>query len=53
MEVQTIEEDELKHTHVRLQQQFKGLPVYGGELILHAQDNQFTSLNGYHFKTPQ
>lgn len=53
LEVQTIEEDELKHTHVRLQQQFKGLPVYGGELILHAQDNQFTSLNGYHFKTPQ
>ena len=53
LDVTTIEEDELKHTHVRLQQHFKDLPVYGGELILHAQNNQFTTLNGYHFKTPE
>jgi bacillolysin len=53
LKVQTVEEDELKHTHVRLQQQFRGVDVYGGELIVHAQHNQFTSINGYHFKTPQ
>jgi Zn-dependent metalloprotease len=52
IEVGTIEEDELNHTHIRLQQTYKGLPVYGGEMILHAQDNTFTTLNGKHFKTP-
>ena len=52
LKVQTVEEDELKQTHIRLQQQYKGLEVYGGELILHAQNNQFTTLNGRHFKTP-
>lgn len=52
LEVTTIEEDELKQTHIRLQQQYKGIPVYGGELILHVENNQFTTLNGHHFKTP-
>ncbi|MEZ4903479.1 MAG: M4 family metallopeptidase [Spirosomataceae bacterium] len=52
LEVTTIEEDELQQTHIRLQQHFKGLPVYGGELILHIEQNQFTTLNGQHFKTP-
>ncbi len=52
IEVGTIEEDELNHTHIRLQQTYKGLPVYGGEMILHAQNNAFTTLNGKHFKTP-
>lgn len=50
--VTTIEEDELKQTHIRLQQQYKGVPIYGGELILHVENNQFTTLNGRHFKTP-
>jgi bacillolysin len=52
LEVMTIEEDELKQTHIRLQQRFKGVPVYGGELILHLENNQFTTLNGRNFKTP-
>ena len=52
LEVMTIEEDELKQTHIRLQQHFKGVPVYGGELILHLENNQFTTLNGRNFKTP-
>jgi bacillolysin len=52
IEVGTIEDDDLNHTHIRLQQTFKSLPVYGGEMILHAQDNSFTTLNGRFFKTP-
>ncbi|MFN8348866.1 MAG: M4 family metallopeptidase [Spirosomataceae bacterium] len=52
LEVTTIEEDELKQTHIRLQQHFKGVPVYGGELIVHLENNRFTALNGRHFKTP-
>ncbi len=52
LEITTIEEDELKHTHIRLQQQHKGVNVYGGELIVHLQNDQFTGLNGQHFKTP-
>ncbi len=52
-EVSDMTEDELQHTHIRLQQTYKGLPVYGGELILHEQNNTFTTLNGHHFKTPE
>lgn len=52
LEVITIEEDELKQTHIRLQQHLKGVPVYGGELMIHIENNQFTTLNGRHFKTP-
>ncbi|MDF7817738.1 M4 family metallopeptidase [Runella sp. MFBS21] len=52
LDITTIEEDELKQTHIRLQQHHQGVPVYGGELILHLQNNQFTSINGQHFKSP-
>jgi bacillolysin len=52
LEIGTIEDDELQMTHIRLQQTFKGLNVYGGEMILHTQNNEITTLNGRVFPTP-
>jgi len=51
-DITNIEQDALNHTHIRLQQTFKGVPVYGGEMILHGSDAELNTLNGHHFKTP-
>ena len=51
-EVLNIEQDELNQTHIKLQQTFKGINVYGGEIMLHGTDNEINTLNGRHFKTP-
>lgn len=39
-------------THVRLQQVFRGVPVYGGEMIAHAKNGAFDLLNGRYYPTP-
>lgn len=51
-EVVSVTEDELKHTHIRLQQYFGKLKVFGGELILHAKDNSIYLMNGRYYPTP-
>lgn len=38
--------------HVKLQQQYKGVPVFGAELIAHTQKGMFTSANGRYAPTP-
>ena len=45
--------DEQGNAHVRLQQVFQGVPVYGGEVIAHTQKGSFTMLNGRYYPTPQ
>lgn len=40
-------------THTRLYQYFKGLPVYGTEVIVHSRDGAITLFNGRYFATPQ
>lgn len=46
--------DEIETTHLRMQQSFKGIHVYGGEMILHKKDNEEVSLlNGHFYPTPQ
>ncbi|WP_439882160.1 M4 family metallopeptidase [Pontibacter sp. MBLB2868] len=52
-EVTSVSKDELGQTHVRLQQKYKGVPVYGAQLITHTQNNQISLLNGRHFSTPK
>jgi bacillolysin len=48
------QEDEIQTTHLRMQQMYKGVPVYGGEMILHKKDNEDVSLlNGHFYPTPQ
>ncbi len=45
--------DEQGNAHVRLQQVFQGVPVYGGEVIAHTQNGSFAMLNGRYYPTPQ
>jgi len=35
LKVERVSKDMLQKTHIRLRQQYKGVPVYGGELITH------------------
>jgi Zn-dependent metalloprotease len=51
-ETATIEIDEQGNHHVRLQQVFKGVPVYGAELIAHSRDGYFDRLNGRFVPSP-
>ncbi len=51
-EIQSIETDVLGQTHIRLQQYFYGIEVYGGEIILHAWDDQVQLLNGRYYPIP-
>jgi len=38
--------------HVKMQQVYKGIPVYGGEIYLHAAENQVGLFNGNPYPTP-
>ena len=51
--IMNTETDDIGMTHIRMQQYFMGLKVYGGDLILHADKNgQLQSLNGRFYPTP-
>ena len=45
--------DELNMTHLKYQQMYKGLPVFGGEVITHEKDGEIYLLNGRSFATPK
>lgn len=47
------ETDQLGNTHVRLEQVYLGVPVYGGEVIAHTRNGAFEMLNGRYYPTPQ
>jgi bacillolysin len=51
--ITNLETDELGITHMRMQQMYKGIKVWGSQVILHGKDNQINLLNGRHFPTPQ
>ncbi|WP_055149280.1 M4 family metallopeptidase [Jiulongibacter sediminis] len=38
--------------HTRIQQKFKGVPVYGAEIVVHANDNKVLSMSGRIVSTP-
>ncbi|MEM1327442.1 MAG: M4 family metallopeptidase [Bacteroidota bacterium] len=50
--VTNIKTDQLEQTHIKVQQQFQGIPIHGGELLLHTQKGQIQLLNGRIFPTP-
>lgn len=50
--VSKVETDEQGNAHVRLDQMFKGLPVWGGEVICHTKNGAFQRMNGRYFPTP-
>lgn len=51
--VQATETDEIGMTHIQLQQKYKNVPIYGGEIWLHSRDNKIETLNGRNFATPK
>ncbi len=51
-EVKSVETDALGQNHIRLQQTYQGLSIYGGDLILHTEGNDVTTMNGRYFPTP-
>ncbi len=50
--VTKAETDEQGNQHVRLQQVYAGVPVYGAEMIAHTKKGGFEMLNGRYFPTP-
>lgn len=52
LEMVNMESDELGMTHIQLQQKFKNIPVYGGEIWLHTKGEKIDVLNGRNFPTP-
>lgn len=52
LEMINMESDELGMTHIQLQQKFKNIPVYGGEIWLHTKGEKIDVLNGRNFPTP-
>jgi Zn-dependent metalloprotease len=51
--VTRIETDDLNMTHVRLQQQFHSVAIYGAEVILHGSNGYLDYLNGNYVATPE
>lgn len=45
--------DQWQQTHLRMQQYHLGLPVYGGEIILHTRRDTLRILNGRSFPSPE
>ncbi len=45
--------DDLQISHLKYQQTYKGLPIFGAEVILHEKDGSIYLLNGRSFSTPK
>lgn len=44
--------DDLGMQHLKMQQTYEGLEVYGGQVILHGKDGSINKVNGTYFPTP-
>jgi Zn-dependent metalloprotease len=44
--------DELEMQHIKMQQQYEGIEVYGGQIILHGSKGAINKVNGTYFPTP-
>lgn len=51
-EVMSVREDELGQTHVKMQQVYNGVKVYGAEIVLHAKQAAVNLFNGTYYPTP-
>lgn len=45
--------DDINHTHIKMQQYYKGVIVYGGQVILHAKSGEIYLFNGTYYPTPK
>lgn len=46
LDVTKVVQDEVGATHVRMEQRYRGLPVFGAEIVVHMDDRGITALNG-------
>ncbi len=44
--------DDIGQAHIKMQQYYKGVKVYGGQVILHAKNNEINLFSGTYFPTP-
>jgi len=51
-EIVKSEYDEIGMQHIKLEQKFMGIPVYGGEIYLHKRNGNIDLFNGNSFPTP-
>jgi bacillolysin len=51
-EVKNIDNDEVGQAHVRMQQKYNGIPVWGSEVIVHEKQGRIELMNGNYFPTP-
>ena len=47
-----VQTDELGVTHIRMQQMYEGVKVWGGQVVLHQQNEQINLFNGRYYPTP-
>jgi len=45
-------DDNLGMVHIKLQQYYEGIKVYGGQIILHGQTGMISKMNGTYYPTP-
>jgi len=50
--IKSLETDNIGMNHIKMQQVYKGIPVYYGEVYLHSEDNQIALFNGNTLPTP-
>lgn len=50
--IRSVETDRRGQRHVRMQQQYRGVRVYGSEVVLHTEQNQLRKLTGRYQATP-
>ena len=50
--LKSYHQDQIGHTHVKLQQQFHGIPVFGAEVVVHFQPGGQRVFNGTYTRTP-
>ncbi|MFZ1751312.1 MAG: M4 family metallopeptidase [Saprospiraceae bacterium] len=51
--IKSIDTDQLNMTHVKMNQLYKGVPLYGAEIIVHSDRQKVNFLNGRYYPTPE
>lgn len=51
-QIAEIVKDEIGMDHIRLRQQYKGIPIYNGELTMHAKNGRIETVMGRGFPSP-
>lgn len=47
-ELALVEATDAEGRHLRFQQMYQGIPVWGAQLLVHSQDGQLTAINGHY-----